>query len=143
MQSLQQHAETVWVGGMPDDPLSAGACAPLSELSAGGRWAPDRVLRADEVAEHMGMTPQWVYEQSRRGLIPHVKLGRYYRCQAVSINAWLAELDGSGIDAYGGSRGSARDRGRRGGGWAGTPGGSRTRPGDSVPSSRVSRSRHR
>ncbi len=55
--------------------------------------APDRLIYAEDVAEKIGMTAQWVYDQSRRGLIPHVKLGRFYRYRASSIDNWLRSIE--------------------------------------------------
>lgn len=49
-----------------------------------------RLLHAEDVASQIGMTPQWVYRETRRGLIPHIKLGRYYRYRSTSIDEWLA-----------------------------------------------------
>jgi excisionase family DNA binding protein len=40
------------------------------------------------------MTPQWVYAHTRKGRIPHVKLGRhYYRYNAAAIDAWLEGIE--------------------------------------------------
>lgn len=57
--------------------------------------ASDRLLKADEVARHVGMTPNWIYSETRKGRIPHIKLGRYRRYRASTINRWLIELEGS------------------------------------------------
>ena len=55
---------------------------------------PQRVLlTADEVAEMIGMGVDWIYEQSRRGRIPTVKLGRYRRYRREAIEAWLRSLE--------------------------------------------------
>jgi excisionase family DNA binding protein len=51
------------------------------------------ILNAEEVAGHIGMTPKWIYEETRRGRIPHMKLGRYYRYRATAIDSWLRELE--------------------------------------------------
>ena len=51
------------------------------------------LLTAADVAELLGVTPSWVYEQSRAGRIPTVKLGRYRRYRLEAIEAWLAELE--------------------------------------------------
>ena len=37
-----------------------------------------RLLTADEVAERLGVTRDWVWAQARAGRIPHVQLGRYH-----------------------------------------------------------------
>lgn len=41
----------------------------------------------------LGVTTGWVYEQSRRGTIPTVTLGRYRRYRRESIERWVVELE--------------------------------------------------
>lgn len=52
------------------------------------------LMTAAEVAELLGVPVSWVYEQSRRGRIPTVTLGRYRRYRLEAIEAWLEELEG-------------------------------------------------
>ncbi|HEX2451414.1 MAG TPA: helix-turn-helix domain-containing protein [Gemmatimonadales bacterium] len=52
-----------------------------------------RLLTAAEVAELLGVPISWVYEQSRRGLIPTVALGRYRRFREQAITAWIERLE--------------------------------------------------
>lgn len=54
------------------------------------------LLTADEVAELLGVPKSWVYEQSRRGAIPTVTLGRYRRYRREAIEAWIERLEGDG-----------------------------------------------
>jgi excisionase family DNA binding protein len=51
------------------------------------------LLNADQVAEKLGVPKTWVYEQSRKGRIPTVTLGRYRRYRAETIERWVAELE--------------------------------------------------
>jgi excisionase family DNA binding protein len=51
------------------------------------------LLTADQVAKQLGVPRSWVYEQSRRGLIPTVMLGRYRRYRAEAIADWIAEQE--------------------------------------------------
>ena len=51
------------------------------------------LLTAGAVAELLGVPVSWVYEQSRRGRIPTVTLGRYRRYRWEAIEAWVAELE--------------------------------------------------
>jgi excisionase family DNA binding protein len=51
------------------------------------------LLTADEVAEMLGVTSAWIYGQSRRGRIPTVKLGRYYRYRLEAIETWITEQE--------------------------------------------------
>ena len=55
-----------------------------------------RLLTADQVAALLGVPKSWVYEQSRRGRIPTVTLGRYRRYRAEAIDRWLEELERNG-----------------------------------------------
>jgi excisionase family DNA binding protein len=52
-----------------------------------------QLLTAEDVAERLGVSMQWVWAQTRAGNIPHVKLGRYRRYRPETIDAWLAELE--------------------------------------------------
>jgi excisionase family DNA binding protein len=54
------------------------------------------LLTAGQVAKLLGVPTSWVYEQSRRGRIPTVTLGRYRRYRAEAIDEWLEELERSG-----------------------------------------------
>ena len=51
------------------------------------------LLTAAQVAKLLGVPTSWVYEQSRRGRIPTVTLGRYRRYRAEAIAEWLEELE--------------------------------------------------
>jgi excisionase family DNA binding protein len=53
----------------------------------------ERLLNAEEVARHVGMTPNWIYSETRNGRIPHIKLGRYRRYRPSAIKRWLEELE--------------------------------------------------
>jgi excisionase family DNA binding protein len=53
----------------------------------------DDVLTADEVASMLRMTPAWVYSETRRNRIPHVRLGRRFRYRRAAIEAWLGTLE--------------------------------------------------
>lgn len=49
------------------------------------------LLKADQVAKLLGVPTSWVYEQSRKGSIPTVALGRYRRYRAEAIAEWVKE----------------------------------------------------
>jgi excisionase family DNA binding protein len=51
------------------------------------------LLTADQVAQKLGVPKTWVYEQSRRGRIPTVTLGRYRRYRAEAIARWVEMLE--------------------------------------------------
>jgi excisionase family DNA binding protein len=51
------------------------------------------LLTAQEVAEMLGVPATWVYARTREGMIPTVRLGRYYRYRAEAIRAWVEECE--------------------------------------------------
>jgi excisionase family DNA binding protein len=70
-----------------------------------------RLLTADEVAERLGVTKDWVWAQARAGRIPHVQLGRYRRFREEALEDWLVELEGrSAARSHGGTSRQAVSR---------------------------------
>jgi excisionase family DNA binding protein len=57
------------------------------------RVSASDVITADEVAALLRMTPAWVYAETRRGGIPHMRLGRYVRYRRSAIEAWMSGLE--------------------------------------------------
>jgi excisionase family DNA binding protein len=57
----------------------------------------DEVITAHEVAAILRMTAAWVYAETRRNRIPHMRLGRYVRYRRSAIEAWMATLEGEGL----------------------------------------------
>jgi excisionase family DNA binding protein len=53
----------------------------------------DEVITADEVAALLRMTPAWVYSETRRNRIPHMRLGRYFRYRRSAIEAWMSAME--------------------------------------------------
>jgi excisionase family DNA binding protein len=53
----------------------------------------DRLLTAEDVAGMLGMGTDWIYAQVRANRIPHVRLGRYVRFRAESIDQWIREIE--------------------------------------------------
>ena len=51
------------------------------------------LLTAEQVAQILGVPKSWVYEQSRRGRIPTVTLGRYRRYREEAIRGWVEKLE--------------------------------------------------
>jgi excisionase family DNA binding protein len=76
----------------------------------------DQVITADEVAALLRMTPAWVYAETRRNRIPHMRLGRYFRYRRSAIEAWMIDLEAT-VDApapiRARSAGAGDDRGQR------------------------------
>lgn|ERR1700677_1533361 len=61
------------------------------------RQAPERVelLTAIEVAAILRVSPAWVYAETRRRRIPHIRLGRYVRYRTDAITRWMEDLETS------------------------------------------------
>jgi excisionase family DNA binding protein len=53
----------------------------------------ERLMTAAEVADLLGVRTEWVREQSRRGRIPTVALGRYRRYRRDAILHWLDQIE--------------------------------------------------
>lgn len=53
----------------------------------------ERLITAAEVAALLCVTKAWVYEQTRNGRLPHVRLGRYVRYRRETIEIWLDGLE--------------------------------------------------
>lgn len=50
----------------------------------------EKILLAKEVGEWLNIDVQRVYEITRRGLLPHIKIGdRQYRYSETAIQRWL------------------------------------------------------
>ncbi len=53
----------------------------------------DQLLTADDVADLMRVTRAWVYAQTRRNALPHLRLGRYVRYRRSAIEAWMQAVE--------------------------------------------------
>ena len=63
-----------------------------------GREAMERLLKAEEVAELLNVQPSTVYEWTRTGYIPHLRLGigkkrPCVRFKQSAIASWLQERE--------------------------------------------------
>lgn len=67
----------------------------------------DRLLTAEDVADRLGVRPDWVGAQARAGRIPHVRLGRYRRFRESALEAWLRDLETGGSEHAADLRSSA------------------------------------
>jgi excisionase family DNA binding protein len=83
------------------DAAIASSCTEPRPISASGRSLEGdsgmngSLMTANEVADLLGVPASWVYEQSRRGRIPTVTLGRYRRYRREAIEAWVTQLEAS------------------------------------------------
>ena len=57
--------------------------------------ASDTLLTAEEVAALLQVTCSWVYAQTRRHRIPHLRLGRYVRYRRSTLHRWMQEMEQS------------------------------------------------
>lgn len=57
------------------------------------RQTADDLLTAEEVAALLRVRPAWVYSETRRHRIPHIRLGRYVRYRRGALMAWMDQLE--------------------------------------------------
>jgi excisionase family DNA binding protein len=62
-------------------------------MKAESATSPSRLLTAEEVADVIGMTADYVYALSRRGTIPTITFGRTRRYRREAIEEWLSDLE--------------------------------------------------
>ena len=48
-----------------------------------------RIMNVDEVARYLGVVPDTIYRQGRRGEIPAVKMGKVWRFPKETLDKWL------------------------------------------------------
>lgn len=60
-----------------------------------GHTDRDDLLTADDVAALLRVTPAWVYAETRRRRIPHIRLGRYVRFRRSALEGWMEEMERS------------------------------------------------
>lgn len=53
----------------------------------------DQLLTADDVASLMRVTRSWVYAETRRNALPHLRLGPYVRYRRSAIEAWMRTVE--------------------------------------------------
>jgi excisionase family DNA binding protein len=89
------------------------------DMSREDRRDADDLLTLDEVAALLKLPKSWIYERTRRKLIPHVKLGKYLRFPRAALSRWVHGDDGGELGAGQGKAGPsepvpspARRRGR-------------------------------
>ena len=63
--------------------------SPHDDNNGKAEHGDDRLLTADDVAELMRVTRGWVYAETRRNALPHLRLGRYVRYRRSAIEEWM------------------------------------------------------
>lgn len=80
-----------------DEPMAADQLAAARHgAQPGARAGSDELLTAAEVAGLLRVTKAWVYAETRRGALPHVRLGRYVRYRRAAIVAWVVDIERGG-----------------------------------------------
>jgi excisionase family DNA binding protein len=59
------------------------------------------LLTLDEVVTWLRVPRSWVYERTRKGQIPHVKLGKYLRFPRQALTEWLGAQNREGPSSTG------------------------------------------
>jgi excisionase family DNA binding protein len=83
---------------MKEQSLSAVVSADAPSEAAGD------LLTAEEVAALLRVTPAWVYAQTRRRRIPHLRLGRYVRYRREALEEWMQQVESSSTSPSGSAR---------------------------------------
>jgi excisionase family DNA binding protein len=73
-----------------------GKIEETSVVPEAGQAETDDLLTLDEVAAFLKLPKSWIYERTRRKLIPHVKLGKYLRFSRAALSKWVQNTDGGG-----------------------------------------------
>jgi excisionase family DNA binding protein len=68
---------------------------PGARAAENGHPDPGDLLTADDVAALLRVTPAWVYAETRRRRIPHMRLGRYVRFRRSALEGWMEEMERS------------------------------------------------
>jgi excisionase family DNA binding protein len=53
--------------------------------------AMKKLMTAQQVADLLEVDPSWVYQETRVGRLPHVRLGRYRRFRLGAIERWIED----------------------------------------------------
>lgn len=71
---------------IPEDPGN-------SDVPRAGSAPSDTLLTAEEVAALLQVTCAWVYAETRRHRIPHLRLGRYVRYRREALEVWMSQVE--------------------------------------------------
>lgn len=63
----------------------------LAHLKTGE--ADDRIMGVPELAEYLGMSDKWVYDQTGSNRIPFFKLGSITKFRKSEIDKWMRKFD--------------------------------------------------
>jgi excisionase family DNA binding protein len=77
---------------LPDDMVKAIAqevIVALKPLLVARKGEEDAILTPNQLADLLGVTRGWVYEQAALKAIPYHKIGKYLRFRKSAIGKWL------------------------------------------------------
>lgn len=80
-----------------DHPSTIGGSVAIGSRLLGMTSTSERLLTAGEVAAFLQVTKPWVYDQTRRHRMPHVRLGRYVRYRRSAVEEWIARLEAESV----------------------------------------------
>jgi excisionase family DNA binding protein len=52
--------------------------------------SPHALLTLEETAAFLKVSKSWIYERTRKGTMPHLKLGKYLRFPLADLLVWIA-----------------------------------------------------
>ena len=55
------------------------------------------LFTVNEAATYLGLCPKTIRTQTKRGLLPHVRIGRFIKYRRVALDALLAGLEKGGL----------------------------------------------
>jgi|SaaInlStandDraft_2_1057019.scaffolds.fasta_scaffold268929_1 excisionase family DNA binding protein len=55
------------------------------------------LFSAEEAARYLGLCSKTVRTQTKRGLIPHLRIGRFIRYRRIALDGLLAKLEKGGL----------------------------------------------
>lgn len=87
---MSPRLRTVHDGPAPAERVRGDQCPPC---------ARGKLLEAEDVAEMLGMSKDWIYGEVRADRIPHVRLGRYVRFREEAIEDWIRSCERGKIGA--------------------------------------------
>jgi excisionase family DNA binding protein len=86
---------------IPDDMVKAIAqevIAALKPVLTHQKGEEDAILTPDQLADLLGVSKSWVYEQAALKAIPYHKFGKYLRFRRSAIDRWI---DSAAVPASG------------------------------------------
>ena len=90
-------AELIFPGDMVKA-IAQEVIAALKPLLATRKGEEDAILTPDQLADLLGVTRGWIYEQAALKAIPYHKLGKYLRFRRSAIDKWV---DSAAVPASG------------------------------------------